>query len=354
MQKKRKVVEKMTSEKNTKNNQRKISTKNSSERTRRTTSERRRSTREGSERERKTVRERTGRSTVSTREKGSRKSSTSSRQSTRNTRTKNGSRRIETSNKWKKKKQKRRLTITGIIVAILLVVVGIFQFMDYEKELGFREKGIAQFQKGQYKEAQGYFEEALEHTNIFGGTVTQDVRYYLAESYFMDEQYDKALNLYQQISRKEKNKGYAECYIGAAYARLGDTEKAKAQFEKGISLGNEEGYHYLSRMYYELGDYDKAIENELSYMEKREPDGTSYMVLAKSYCKAGQYKKALQAIADGIELDDGQKQALLFEEIVIYEQKLDFDTAYKKCLTYVANYPEDETAKQELEFLETR
>lgn len=344
----------MTSEKNTKNNQRKISTKNSSERTRRTTSERRRSTREGSERERKTVRERTGRSTVSTREKGSRKSSTSSRQSTRNTRTKNGSRRIETSNKWKKKKQKRRLTITGIIVAILLVVVGIFQFMDYEKELGFREKGIAQFQKGQYKEAQGYFEEALEHTNIFGGTVTQDVRYYLAESYFMDEQYDKALNLYQQISRKEKNKGYAECYIGAAYARLGDTEKAKAQFEKGISLGNEEGYHYLSRMYYELGDYDKAIENELSYMEKREPDGTSYMVLAKSYCKAGQYKKALQAIADGIELDDSQKQALLFEEIVIYEQKLDFDTAYKKCLTYVANYPEDETAKQELEFLETR
>lgn len=344
----------MTSEKNTKNNQRKISTKNSSERTRRTTSERRRSTREGSERERKTVRERTGRSTVSTREKGSRKSSTSSRQSTRNTRTKNGSRRIETSNKWKKKKQKRRLTITGIIVAILLVVVGIFQFMDYEKELGFREKGIAQFQKGQYKEAQGYFEEALEHTNIFGGTVTQDVRYYLAESYFMDEQYDKALNLYQQISRKEKNKGYAECYIGAAYARLGDTEKAKVQFEKGISLGNEEGYHYLSRMYYELGDYDKAIENELSYMEKREPDGTSYMVLAKSYCKAGQYKKALQAIADGIELDDSQKQALLFEEIVIYEQKLDFDTAYKKCLTYVANYPEDETAKQELEFLETR
>ncbi len=226
--------------------------------------------------------------------------------------------------------------------------------MDYEKELGFREKGIAQFKKGQYKEAQGYFEEALEHTNIFGGTVTQDVRYYLAESYFMDEQYDKALNLYQQISRKEKNQGYAECYIGAAYARLGDTEKAKAQFEKGISLGNEEGYHYLSRMYYELGDYDKAIENELSYMEKREPDGTSYMVLAKSYCKAGQYKKALQAIADGIALDDGQKQELLFEEIVIYEQKLDFDTAYKKCLTYVANYPEDETAKQELEFLETR
>ncbi len=226
--------------------------------------------------------------------------------------------------------------------------------MDYEKELGFREKGIAQFQKGQYKEAQGYFEKALEHTNIFGGTVTQDVRYYLAESYFMDEQYDKALNLYQQISRKEKNQGYAECYIGAAYARLGDTEKAKEQFEKGISLGNEEGYHYLSRMYYELGDYDKAIENELSYMEKREPDGTSYMVLAKSYCKAGQYKKALQAIADGIALDDSQKQELLFEEIVIYEQKLDFDTAYKKCLTYVANYPEDETAKQELEFLETR
>ena len=226
--------------------------------------------------------------------------------------------------------------------------------MDYQKELSFRSKGIAQFQEQNYQKAEEYFEQALEHDNIFGGTVTQDIRYYLAESYFMDQQYDKALNLYQEISRKEKNKGYAECYIGAAYAKLGDTEKATQQFEKGISLGNEEGYHYLSRMYYELDEYDKAIENELKYMELREPDGTSYMMLAKSYAKAGKYKSALQAIDDGIQLDDNEKQELLFEEIVIYEQKLDFDTAYQKCLTYVANYPEDEVAKQELEFLETR
>ena len=264
------------------------------------------------------------------------------------------SRVVQTPNKWKRKKNKRRLTILGIVLAILLVIGGIFEFTEYRKESSYRLVGIEYFKQQDYEEAQKQFEKALDHHNIFGKNLTQDVRYYLAESYFLDEEYEKALNLYQEISRKEKNKGYAECYIGASYAKLGDTDRAKEMFEKSISLGNEEGYHYLSKMYYDLGDYDKAIENEKEFMERREPDGTSYMLLAKSYCKDKKFKQAIQAVEEGIALDDNEKQALLFEEIVIYEQKLDFETAYEKCLSYVNAYPDDKIAKEELEFLETR
>lgn len=261
---------------------------------------------------------------------------------------------VETPDKWKRKKRRQRQKAIGIILAILLIIGSIFEFVEYQKEASYRSVGIEYFKKEEYKKAQKQLNKALEYTNIFGRTLTQDIRYYLAESYFLEGEYEKALTVYQEISRKEKDKEFVACYLGATYAKLGDSEKAKEMFEQSISLGNEEGYHYLSKMYYDLGEYEKAVENEKQFMKLREPDGTSYMLLAKSYCADKKFKQAIQAIEEGIALDDSEKQALLFEEIVIYEKKLDFDTAYEKCLAYVSAYPDDKIAKEELEFLETR
>lgn len=289
--------------------------------------------------------------------KPSKKGSTTSRTKSSSSRSKNGRKKtrvIETPNKWKREKKRKRLKIVGILLAILIIIGGVFEVVEYRKEVSYRTAGIEQFQKEKYKKAQKQFEKALEHTNIFGRKVTQDIRYYLAESYFLEGSYEKALNIYQEISKRQKTSGYAECYIGACYAKLGDTEKAKKQFEESISLGNEEGYHYLSKMYYDLGEYEKAIEYETKFMDLREADGASYLLLAKSYSGAGKFKKAIQTIEEGIALDDEKKQELSFEEVVIYEQKLDFESAYEKCLAYVMNYPDDTIAKQELEFLETR
>ena len=48
------------------------------------------------------------------------------------------------------------------------------------------------------------------------------------------------------------------------------------------------------------------------------------------------------------------KQDLLFNEIVAYEKKLDFQTAKAKAEAYVALYPSDEQGQKEYEFLSTR
>lgn len=284
--------------------------------------------------------------------------STNSRSRSQNTKknqnNKKKTRVIETPNKWKRQKQKKRLQVAAILCSILVVIGTVFQFLEYRKEVAYRKEGIEFFQEQQYKKAQKQFEQGLKHRNIFGISITKDIRYYLAESYFLDGAYEKALNVYQEISRSEKNSGYVSCYIGACYAKLGDEKKAKEQFEESIELGNEEGYHYLSKMYYDLEQYEKAIEYERKFMELREPDGAAYMLLAKCYSSAGKFEKAIKAVEAGIALDDDKKQELLFEEVVIYEKKLDFESAYEKCLKYVTSYPEDTIAKQELEFLETR
>lgn len=236
----------------------------------------------------------------------------------------------------------------------LVCGVSLFAWNDYRKEAKAREIGIEYFQQKKYKNAQEMLKQALEYHNLFGWSISQDIRYYLAESYFQEQQYEKALAVYEEIDKHEKDDSYVLCYKGACYAKLKQYEKAKIHFEEAISLGNVEGYHYLSKMYYDLGKYEDAISVEKKFMRVREANGSSYQILAKSYSKAGKFQEAIQTIEKGIALDDAQKQSLLFEEIIIYEQKLDFSTAYEKCLSYVSMYPEDEQAKLELEFLETR
>ena len=71
--------------------------------------------------------------------------------------------------------------------------------------------------------------------------------------------------------------------------------------------------------------------------------------------EAGDYDSALSNISSGIQTADGEEmQSLLFNEIVVYEKKLDFQTALQKAQEYLELYPEDKTVKKELAFLKTR
>ena len=60
-------------------------------------------------------------------------------------------------------------------------------------------------------------------------------------------------------------------------------------------------------------------------------------------------------ITKGLALsNDKGKQDLYFNEIVVYEKKLDFATAKEKAAEYVKNYPADEAGIRENNFLKTR
>ena len=67
------------------------------------------------------------------------------------------------------------------------------------------------------------------------------------------------------------------------------------------------------------------------------------------------YDSALENITKGLALsNDKGKQDLYFNEIVVYEKKLDFATAKEKAAKYVKNYPADEAGIRENNFLKTR
>ena len=76
-----------------------------------------------------------------------------------------------------------------------------------------------------------------------------------------------------------------------------------------------------------------------------------------AYCSMEQedYEKALEYIQKGLEVKDREvNQALLFNEIVVYERSRDFASAKEKMQQYLAQYPADAAAVKENYFLQTR
>lgn len=261
-------------------------------------------------------------------------------------------------NKRKRGRQNRGFQVPWlliIIVAVIILVFCGFQVKDYVKEKEYRNLGVEKFLKEDYQGAATDFKKALTNTNVFGLFLTKDIKYYLAETYFQQENYKEALNIYEQLAVRDKKNSTILCYEGASLAKMGKTDEAIAKFQKAKSMGNEESLHYLSKLYYDLEEYKKAITYEEKYIKNNPTQGISYIILAKGYAENKEFDKALKAIKTGLKLkDDSANQELLFQEVVVYEKKLDFEKAYDKCKAYVKRYPDDEAAKLELEFLETR
>ena len=69
-----------------------------------------------------------------------------------------------------------------------------------------------------------------------------------------------------------------------------------------------------------------------------------------AYCDIldGDYDSALSNIQKGLDTgDQDERQALLFNEIVAYEKKMDYASAKEKIAAYLEAYPTDERAVKE-------
>lgn len=137
-------------------------------------------------------------------------------------------------------------------------------------------------------------------------------------------------------------------------------EKAIESFEKAIEKEKDvaEAYKGIGIAYFEQKDYEKAQEAfESSLQESGEGTPELYEFLVVCNMEAEDYDGALNYLRLGIANEDADPkllQEMRFNEIVVYEKLLDFDTAKAKMKSYIADYPDDEAAKKEAEFLETR
>ena len=293
-----------------------------------------------------------------------------------------------------------------------------------EQMLAWRGLGLADMGLAQYEEAETAFQNALDAADEKMPENTQDLKLYLAAVEYRLAEYEKTIDTCTEILDAQE-KGVADAYYlrGASQLHEGNQEDAKADFDSAVNLmpddydlylniyetyremnlsavggeylqsalaieGTEqEDYYNRGRIYYYLGDYDKAQSELIKVVEQKyEPAMTlmgrvylaqedydhaeavyetmqsefgesaaGYNGLALCALARGEYDTALDEIGKGLALDGtDDRQELYFNEIVAYERKLDFETAKAKAEAYVEKYPSDEAGQKEWTFLKTR
>ena len=142
---------------------------------------------------------------------------------------------------------------------------------------------------------------------------------------------------------------------GRIYYYLGNYEEAQSQLIGPVEAGYEPAMFLIARVYMAQEDYERA---EAVYLQIQQESGESAQIfngLALCAMERGNYDFALGYITQGLALEGASgKQELYFNEIVLYERKLDFEKARIKAQEYVERYPADEKGIRELTFLKTR
>lgn len=147
---------------------------------------------------------------------------------------------------------------------------------------------------------------------------------------------------------------------GVEYLEEGEYNKAIEQFEKAIDEDKNTGdaYRGIGIAKWEQGDYEgasNAFQNALDHNAKK--TGTIYHFIGSCKLKLEQPEEALNYYRLALAQEDNEEEMIReirINMISAYEQMGDLASAKAELKKYLEEYPEDENAKKEAEFLETR
>ena len=210
-------------------------------------------------------------------------------------------------------------------------------------------RGCVKLSQGDFEGAQADFSEAvaLDKTDY-----DQMIRIYMAlEEYG----YKDAGMGYLQNALMENEKSISDYDMGRICYYMGDYENARNYLTKLKTTTDYGAALYLGRTYEALGDYNYASDIYAAYTENDQSKAEIYNQLGLCRMKMEEYELALEAFKAAMNIEDnGMMQTLKFNEIVTYEYMRDYKTAAALMNSYLRSYPDDETAKREYEFLQTR
>ena len=258
-----------------------------------------------------------------------------------------------------------------------VTAIGMFQgAIEAEERLAesYRAIGIAYLESAEYESSAEAFQNsrnAMEHKNE---EFQKDVMMYQAQALQLAGNTDQALEIYDQVveafpdgdvylsrgslhlTRKEydgakedfekalnENRSYEMCLkIYQLYQDSSMKADGDAFLEQAtqISPNDAEDYYELGCVYYYLEDTEKtAAQNGLALCDIAEEN----------------YDAALEHIESGLEEASGQdRENLLFNQIVVYEKKLDFAQAKTLMTSFLEEFPDNEAAVRENQFLQSR
>lgn len=201
-----------------------------------------------------------------------------------------------------------------------------------------------------YDEASSNFSEA------YGSDSTYEMAIQIYEAYLGQDMEADGTRYLEAALKTEAKTADDYCGRGKVYYYMDDYENARTELTTAADKGSTEATLILGMVYMAQGDTSNARSFYQQYIDADGDDpAKGYNGLALCDISDGDYDSALQNISQGLgDATSDEMRDLLFNEIVVYEKKLDLSTALSKAQEYVQTFKDDDAAAKELTFLQSR
>ena len=184
----------------------------------------------------------------------------------------------------------------SLFIISMIIIVAFTTSCKSSQIMQYRNYGIDYLENKNYEEALNYFNEAIKMGNGAVGKVQYDLLLYKAECLFMLKKYDEAKKVYEIL----------------------------------MSVGP------FNKTYKELYDNVSSI---------------TALVDFKMYLDNDDVEKAEESLKKLVELGMEHQKSVMFNQAVLYEKKAEWKDALNSFNYYLKQYPGDEDAMHEVEFI---
>lgn len=161
------------------------------------------------------------------------------------------------------------------------------------------------------------------------------------ETYLSEKKYEQALDAFSKAIMGDESLQLAYRGSGIASLKLEQYEKSVDYFTRALKESN--GI---------IGETELDLSYYLAYAQEKSGD---YSGAIETYNNILGFDKKESKAADNIKkVEKLKRKTEWFSEIIAFEQAGDFASAKKEVEKYLKEYPNDEAALHEYEFLQTR
>lgn len=227
----------------------------------------------------------------------------------------------------------------------------------YSSIVNFNESAKAYFLRGNLYYSLGEEENALNDYNAALAKEKKNYELYIGvyESLMAHGKEKEAQDCLNKALELKGKSAQDKMQKGRINFLLGENQAAITLLEEAVKGEEKQALYYLAEIYSSMGDETSAQSNMNAYIESGIADSYSLFEIANEELKKGNADMAIECLTSAMKLEQvPNKQMILKTLVIAYEKKLDFANALKYMTEYVEIYPDDEEAKRELTFLETR
>ena len=201
-----------------------------------------------------------------------------------------------------------------------------------------------------------YDEASTNFTDAYDADASYEMAIEIYEAYLEKDMEADGTRYLEAALKTEPKNAEDYCNRGKVYYYMEDYSNAQKELTEAVNQKSTEGMLLLGMVYRAQGDTSNARSMYQQYVSADGSDpAKGYNGLSLCDMDDGSYDSALENISKGLEdASTEEMQDLLFNEIVVYEKKLDFSTALSKMQEYIKMFPDDENAAKELTFLQSR